>query len=308
MWTDYSARAAGQLIGMSESVVRSCVRDGLLAPSNAGQSFPLRLSFRDLASLRAIKQLIDAGISTRKLRSVVQRLQTELAPGQPLAELPLQVQYGEVYLRGVAVSTAPQLVLPLGSFGPHGQALGPARPQNPGAPLPYVGQPTPANQFPAATGELVALKTAAETLGLTPLPLATADDWFARGLALEESDPAQAIEAFQKGLELRPDAADAWVNLGRLLAEKGESVRAHTCFQHAIQLDPSDPTNHYNLGVVAQDEGRETEAIDLYIRALELDPSLADAHYNLATLYDQSGNAHAAIRHINEYRKLTRSR
>lgn len=62
----------------------------------------------------------------------------------------------------------------------------------------------------------------------------------------------------------------------------------------------------YNLGVVAQDAGREQDAIYLYGRALELDPGLAEAHYNLATLFDQSGDSRAAIRHINEYRKLTK--
>ena len=58
--------------------------------------------------------------------------------------------------------------------------------------------------------------------------------------------------------------------------------------------------------MLAQDAGKETEAIELYRRALELDPQLAEAHYNLATLFDQSGDSRAAIRHINEYRKLTR--
>jgi tetratricopeptide (TPR) repeat protein len=57
---------------------------------------------------------------------------------------------------------------------------------------------------------------------------------------------------------------------------------------------------------VAQDSGREADAIIYYTRALELDAGLAEAHYNLATLFDQSGDARSAIRHINEYRKLTR--
>jgi len=58
--------------------------------------------------------------------------------------------------------------------------------------------------------------------------------------------------------------------------------------------------------VIAQDAGKEADAIGMYRRALELDPHLAEAHYNLATLFDQSGDSRAAIRHINEYRKLTR--
>ena len=69
---------------------------------------------------------------------------------------------------------------------------------------------------------------------------------------------------------------------------------------------PAEATAYYNLGVLAQDAGKEAEAIELYRRALELDPQLAEAHYNLATLFDQSGDSRSAIRHINEYRKLTR--
>jgi tetratricopeptide (TPR) repeat protein len=58
--------------------------------------------------------------------------------------------------------------------------------------------------------------------------------------------------------------------------------------------------------VISQDAGKEEDAIGHYRRALELDPRLAEAHYNLATLFEQSGDSRAAIRHINEYRKLTR--
>jgi tetratricopeptide (TPR) repeat protein len=91
-----------------------------------------------------------------------------------------------------------------------------------------------------------------------------------------------------------------------MFAESGDPQAAHDCFRSALELDPADATAYYNLGVVAQDGGKEEDAIGFYRRALELDPRLAEAHYNLATLFDQSGDSRAAIRHINEYRKLTR--
>src|SRR4029079_15956174 len=93
----------------------------------------------------------------------------------------------------------------------------------------------------------------------------------------------------------------------RLFAESGDAEAAAECFRSALDLDPTDATAVYNMGVVAQDAGREAEAITLYTRALELDPELAEAHYNLATLFHQNGHSRAATRHINEYRKLTRS-
>ena len=57
MWTSYSARHAAQLIGLPESAVRSCIKDGLVGAPGA---VPAQLSFRDLSALRTVKALIDA--------------------------------------------------------------------------------------------------------------------------------------------------------------------------------------------------------------------------------------------------------
>ena len=91
-----------------------------------------------------------------------------------------------------------------------------------------------------------------------------------------------------------------------MLAETGDADAARSAFARALELDPDEATAYYNLGVLEQDAGNEADAIHMYHRALELDPTLAEAHYNLATLFDRTGDARAAIRHINEYRKLTR--
>ena len=42
MWTSYSARHAAQLIGLTESAVRSCIRDGLVGTPG---TVPAQLSF-----------------------------------------------------------------------------------------------------------------------------------------------------------------------------------------------------------------------------------------------------------------------
>jgi tetratricopeptide (TPR) repeat protein len=146
----------------------------------------------------------------------------------------------------------------------------------------------------------------AEAPALTAVAPATAEQWLSRALQLEDRDPVAAIDAYRRSLRLRPECTEAWINLGRMFAESGDTDAAHECFSSAIELDPGDATAYYNLGVIAQDAGKEADAIGMYRRALEIDPHLAEAHYNLATLFDQSGDSRAAIRHINEYRKLTR--
>jgi len=276
VWSSYSARAAAQLIGLPESAVRGLIRDGLIG---SAREVPARLSFRDLAALRVVKGLVDAGIPLPRARRELVEIARTLPIGRSIAELPIEARSGRVHIRGASPTTG-QLDLPLA-------------PESDAAPEP----PGEMRELPARR-DAEAVPVAA--------PPATADEWFARAIALEDADPAAAIDAYRRSLRLRPDSTEAWVNLGRLFAESSDSEAAAECFRSALDLDPTDATAVYNMGVVAQDAGREAEAITLYTRALELDPELAEAHYNLATLFDQSGDSRAAIRHINEYRKLTR--
>ncbi|HLL22569.1 MAG TPA: tetratricopeptide repeat protein [Kofleriaceae bacterium] len=276
MWTSYSARHAAQLIGLPESAVRSCIRDGLVGTPGA---VPAQLSFRDLSALRTVKALLDAGMPLPRVRKELARIQRNLPAGMSLAELTVEARGGAVHIRGAGEQALP------------GQLT-----------LPFEAVPAP----PLPAGELRELPRAPELPAPAAAPPATADQWIQRAMQLEDQDPAAAIDAYRRSLRLRPDCTEAWINLGRLFAESGDGAAAHDCFRSAIDLDPADATAYYNLGVIAQDAGKEADAIALYRRALELDAQLAEAHYNLATLFEQSGDSQTAIRHINEYRKLMR--
>lgn len=278
MWTSYSARHAAQLIGLPESAVRSCIKDGLVGTPGA---VPAQLSFRDLSALRTVKALIDAGLPLARVRKELLGIQQRLPDGASIAELTVEARNGQVCVRGEAA--------PAGGEGEGQLAL----------PFEVALDPAPA-------GELRELPRPPDAPVPVAVPPATADQWLSRGQVLEERDPVAAIDAYRRSLRLRPDCTEAWINLGRLFAESNDGEAARECFQSALDLDPAEATAYYNLGVLAQDAGKESEAIDLYRRALELDPQLAEAHYNLATLFDQSGDSRSAIRHINEYRKLTR--
>ena len=213
------------------------------------------------------------------VRKDLVRIQAALPNGATLAELTIEARDGHVHVRGNASDPdAGQLALPLdGRSDQH-----------------------------APTGELRELPRAPDVPTPAFAPPATADQWLSRAQILEERDSVAAIDAYRRSLRLRPDCTEAWINLGRLFAESSDPEAARDCFNSAVELDPSDSTAYYNLGVLAQDAGKESDAIALYRRSLELDPQLAEAHYNLATLFDQAGDSRSAIRHINEYRKLTR--
>jgi len=277
VWSSYSARHAAQLIGLPESAVRSCIRDGLVGAPGA---VPAQLTFRDLTALRMIKALIDDGLALTRIRRDLLELQQRLPNGTTLAEVTLEARGGHVHVRGDRLAA-------------------------------HRGQLSFALEVEAAVsgGGPAELREMPRSYD-TPAPIAvaptTAEQWLTRALQLEDRDPPAAIDAYRRSLRLRPACTEAWINLGRMFAESGDRDAARDCFRNALELDSNDATAHYNLGVIAQDAGNEEDAIGCYRRALEIDPRLAEAHYNLATLFDQSGDSRAAIRHINEYRKLTR--
>ena len=65
-------------------------------------------------------------------------------------------------------------------------------------------------------------------------------------------------------------------------------------------------TAAFNLGVALEDLGRGREALEAYGRAVALDATSADAHYNAAHLCVRLGETAAALRHLQQYRKLGR--
>ncbi|HKE14142.1 MAG TPA: tetratricopeptide repeat protein [Kofleriaceae bacterium] len=279
MWSGYSTRDAAHLAGLTESAVRGCARAGLLSDGAGG--LPARLSFQDLAVLKSIKELARGGVPVRRIRRELVELRRRTRTGAALSSLTLAACGRHVVVReGSCTWQADSGQVLLDFAGPGGDA----------------GQ----------AGEIAAMPIRREAPAPEPVLGLTADQWFERGTELEEDEPAAAIEAYRHALHLRPDSTETLINLGRLHAEGGAAAQAAEYFSRAIELDPRDATAVYNLGVVAQDMGKDEEAIHLYRRALELDPALAEAHYNLATIFDRTGDPRAAIRHIHEYRKLTR--
>jgi tetratricopeptide (TPR) repeat protein len=148
----------------------------------------------------------------------------------------------------------------------------------------------------------------------------SATAWYAEGCAQEATDPVRAMIAYERALAGRPDLADAYNNLGRVLHDQRDRGLAPaalpTCesyYRLAICADPEVALYWFNLGVSVEDQGRVSEAMAAYERALALDPTMADAHFNLARLLEAVGRKTSdelvlrrAVRHLVRYRDLGR--
>ena len=172
-------------------------------------------------------------------------------------------------------------------------------------------------------GDLLTLTPRLRRKGLRRATPAT--DWYEHALAIEHTDPAAALAAYERAIAGRPSFADAWCNLGRLHHDHGPSgtqpgqrhgrlALAESCYRIALCLRDDIALYWFNLGVVVEDQHRHAEAIAAYERALAIDPHMADPHYNLARLYEltarRAGNdvlMRRAVRHLTSYRSLAKS-
>jgi tetratricopeptide (TPR) repeat protein len=153
-------------------------------------------------------------------------------------------------------------------------------------------------------------------------PKVQARAWIERGAALEREDKYQeALQAYEKALELAPEESAAHLGvaraherlgqgeealqqleeaaeqfpedaevrrqLGRLQCLSGDVAECVTTLEQAVELDPDNPQGHYWLGLGYQqgaEDGLE-KAFAQYREALRADPELGRAHLALGALY-----------------------
>ena len=106
-----------------------------------------------------------------------------------------------------------------------------------------------------------------------------AETHYNAGVALYDmGETLQSVESYQRAIELDPKHAKAHNNLGRSMATLGHYPEAKGHYQQALKLKPNHATAHLNLGTLLADEGKYDEAIQRYVAALRLQPRLKEAH------------------------------
>ena len=138
---------------------------------------------------------------------------------------------------------------------------------------------------------------------------AKAERFFEAGLKFEEggSPPEKAVRAYQKAIELNPQAVGAYINLGTIFYNLGQLDAAESCYRVALSLDPGYGLVHFNLGNVADEKNELPAARKCYEEAIRCEPSYPDPHYNLALVYEKLGLHGKARQQWLHYLKLDRN-
>ena len=112
----------------------------------------------------------------------------------------------------------------------------------------------------------------------------------------------QAVEAYNKAIELRSFYAEAYVGLGDAKAAKSDVDGAVAAYQKALVYNPVNPRVHMSLGKIYYGEkGLYYEAVTAYKKAIDLDPNSVDARMGLGEVYEEKGLYKEATE---EYRKV----
>jgi protein O-GlcNAc transferase len=91
---------------------------------------------------------------------------------------------------------------------------------------------------------------------------------------------AGGLRLLNDALRIRPDAADALINLARMHGELGDNVKAVVSYERALALNPRSPLAHSNISIALRRIGRCEDAVRHCDAALALARDYPDAWTN----------------------------
>lgn len=110
--------------------------------------------------------------------------------------------------------------------------------------------------------------------------------YFIKGLNIRDlqKDTLQAIQYFQKAVDLDNTYIDAMDMLGVLYAAKKNPL-AVAYYQNILAIDPNRSDVYYKLGVYYMDIQDWNKSLEAYTKAVQLNPKDVDSYFNLGYIH-----------------------
>ena len=121
-------------------------------------------------------------------------------------------------------------------------------------------------------------------------------------LAREENEKAK--EEFLKAKELKPDYADASVQLAFLLEQEGKTNEAIREMKNLASSYPFNTEILFQLGRLYFNANMVDEAMAYFKTVISLAPNHSNAHYSLAAAYEAKGEINKAIEELEKVLEL----
>ena len=108
---------------------------------------------------------------------------------------------------------------------------------------------------------------------------------------MEENKADEALALANELLKQTPNSAQLYNLIGRIYGEKKGNVNAAIPYlQKAIELDPEFASAYENLGIAYATKGDFGKAIQYLTKALEIEPDNQHVMSNIAMLYGNMGD------------------
>ncbi|MEM7199795.1 MAG: protein kinase [Planctomycetota bacterium] len=120
----------------------------------------------------------------------------------------------------------------------------------------------------------------------TSLPNTRPGAFYNLGVVLAQRDPAAALEPLARAVEIAPDYAEAWHNLGVLHDRLGNHKAAVRAFSTLTTLRAHHPPAWQGLARARAAAGDAPGAAEAYARVVALKPNDADAHRDYCALLE----------------------
>lgn len=111
------------------------------------------------------------------------------------------------------------------------------------------------------------------------------------GVMHDQMGDSTAVQYYNSAIDIYPESIEAWYNKGIFYQNRGELEEAFTCYRtlHTIDSTWADP--YYNEGYIHLLMTEELDSAVYYFnKAVELDPGYYQAYNNLGLAYEKKGD------------------
>ena len=251
---EHTLEQLSRLLGISGLRLRRWVAIGLIKPVDSTAITPT-FDYHQVAGARTLSRLVARGVSPSKLASNLRRLQKWFPDACQLGVSIVAIE------KRLLARDGDELI------DPHGQ-------------LHF--------EFDSQTHVTQRTETSTSTV---PARSICPDQLFDLALQNElERDLDEAIAGYTHWLNTFGDDHQVLFNLANVYAQKGLIEEAIECYQRSVEIMPNYASAWNNLGLCLHQAGARCDAIVALRQAVDLAPVNIDALFNLADMLDEAGS------------------
>ena len=127
--------------------------------------------------------------------------------------------------------------------------------------------------------------------------------------SVETAQSTCTMEKLGRFVRLQPDNAQANYYYALGLSRRNDAddlAHAESLLAKAVRLDPKLAAAYLQLGVLYSQRGDSSKAVSAYLEAIAANPGLVAAHYRLAQAYSRSGEKSKAQAELQIYNQLSK--